>query len=65
MRISCNYGVCTGNGLCEEAAPDYFEIQDNGDLLILREDVATDDVPEVERAVAGCPTQALTLDDET
>lgn len=63
VRIACNYDVCTGNGLCEDAAPDYFEIQDNGDLLILRDEVADDDVAAVEQAVTGCPTQALTLDE--
>ena len=61
MKIACNYDRCTGNGLCEAAAPAYFEIQDNGDLQILREDVDPADVADVELAANGCPTQALIL----
>ena len=64
MKITCNFGVCTGNGLCEDAAPDYFEVQDNGDLAILREQVDPDNLADLERAVTGCPTQALELVDE-
>ena len=61
MKIACNYDRCTSNGLCEAAAPDYFEIQDNGDLEILREDVDPADLADVEQAVESCPTQALSL----
>lgn len=61
MKISCNYDRCTSNGLCEESAPGYFELQDNGDLEILREEVDPADLDAVREAVDGCPTQALRL----
>lgn len=61
MKIICNYDRCTSNGLCEAAAPDYFEIQENGDLAILQADVDPDDLADIEQAIASCPTQALSL----
>lgn len=63
MRITCNYDRCTSNGLCESNAPDYFELDENADLQILREEVDPADLPDVENAVTGCPTQALELVD--
>lgn len=61
MKITCNYDRCTGNGLCEAAAPEYFEVQDNGDLEILRADIDPADLELLEQAVDSCPTQALSL----
>jgi ferredoxin len=61
MKILLDRAKCTGLGICESLAPDVFEVDDNGDLVML-----TDEVPEgldddVEAAIAGCPTEALRL----
>lgn len=61
MKIVCDYARCTSNGLCEDTAPEYFEILDNGDLQILNEHVEAADLDAIEQAVKGCPTQALDL----
>ena len=63
MKITCNYNRCCSNGLCEALRPDYFEIQDNGDLAILRQDVDPADRADIEQAINDCPTQALSLVD--
>jgi ferredoxin len=52
---------CTGLGICEAMASDYFEVQDDGTLAILKEGVDETDLAEVRSAVASCPTEALKL----
>lgn len=61
MKIIVDYAKCTGLGICESLAPEYFEVNDDGDLELLNEQVDPDDMSEVEEAVAGCPTFALRL----
>lgn len=54
---------CTGLGICESVSPDHFEVDDDGELVVLREDVTPDEIATVREAVAGCPTGALSLDE--
>ncbi|MEU8413484.1 ferredoxin [Amycolatopsis sp. WAC 04182] len=62
MKIVLDRGRCTGLGICESLAPDHFEIDDNGDLVLLDEVAEGDALAEVEAAVSGCPTEALRLE---
>ena len=62
MRIHLDNAKCTGLGLCESFAPDVFEVQDDGTLLVHVQEVGEDRVEEVRQAVASCPTEALTPD---
>lgn len=61
MRISVDRTRCTGLGICESLAPDVFEIDDDGDLVLRAESVSADALDEVRQAVEGCPTEALRL----
>ncbi len=63
MRITVDRRRCTGLGICEAMAPDVFEVDENGDLLLLTETVSTGQLDEVRAAVEGCPTEALRLAD--
>lgn len=62
MKVVCDYTKCTGLGLCESLAPDFFEVQDDGSLIILREEGDEDERGMLEDAVASCPTEALRLE---
>ncbi|MEU1994034.1 ferredoxin [Nocardia gamkensis] len=64
MKIVVDYGKCTGLGICESFAPDIFEIDEAGNLLMHGEVVPPDMVDAVRAAVAGCPTEALRLVEE-
>jgi ferredoxin len=64
VKIVVDFALCTGLGLCEAAAPDVFEIDDDGGLVVLTENVAPDQVDAARAAVQGCPTQALSLADD-
>ena len=60
-RIVVDRSRCTGLGMCEESAPGIFEIQDDGTMKLLQECPPADRLREVEAAVLGCPTEALSL----
>jgi len=64
MKVTVDRTKCTGLGICEAMAPEVFEVDENGDLVLLTETVSTDRLDEVRAAVEGCPTEALRLVEE-
>ena len=62
MRIEVDRDRCVGSGSCEALAPDVFEVDDDGVLVVLRESLADEEVADVRDAVTACPTRALSLD---
>jgi ferredoxin len=62
MRIVHDPARCASTGICEEAAPDVFEIRPDGSLHVRDPEPAPGQRDAVERAVRGCPTGALRLD---
>jgi ferredoxin len=61
MKISVDRGRCTGLGICESLAPKHFEVDDEGTLVLLDENVTPEDLDAVRDAVASCPTEALSI----
>ena len=61
MRIVVDYSKCTGLGMCEAEAPDIFEVQDDGTLVLLDETPSEDQRAAAEAAVESCPTEALSI----
>jgi ferredoxin len=61
VKIEVDRDKCTSLGNCEALAPDFFEVGDEGDLLVLRNEVEESERVIAEQAVAGCPTAALRL----
>jgi ferredoxin len=62
MKIIVDRAKCTGLGICESLAPDVFEVDDSGDLVLLSETVPDGLLSDIEAAVSGCPTEALRLE---
>lgn len=61
MKILVDYDKCTGLGMCESLSPDHFEVNDDGDLVLLKDSVSDDERQGVEEAIAACPTEALRM----
>jgi ferredoxin len=63
MRIVLDQPRCEGHGLCEEAAPQLMHLDDDGDLVIDRDDVAdgSADAAAASAAARVCPVAALKL----
>jgi ferredoxin len=64
MRIVVDYDKCSGLGMCEAEAPDLFEVQDDGSLVVLNERPSEEQRAGAQAACESCPTEALSLVDE-
>jgi ferredoxin len=62
MKVIVDFAKCTGLGICESVAPEFFEVNDDGQLVALKQDITDDELQSVEEAVAGCPTEALRIE---
>jgi ferredoxin len=60
-RIEVDRDRCVGSGACEALAPEVFEVDDDGALLVHRPEPTEDELPDVRDAVSACPTRALSL----
>ena len=61
MKIIVDRGRCTGLGICESLAPEHFEVDESGDLVMLQEVVTDEQKDDVAAAIEACPTEALRL----
>jgi ferredoxin len=62
MKVVVDFTKCTGLGICESMAPQFFEVNDAGELELLKDDISDDELQLVEEAVSGCPTEALRIE---
>lgn len=62
-RIVVDHDKCTGLGICESIASDVFEVDDDGNLNLLQSELDEDRRGELQEAVDGCPTGALSIED--
>ncbi|MFE3718135.1 ferredoxin [Streptomyces cyaneofuscatus] len=65
MKVSVDLPRCEGHGLCEEAAPGLFRLDDEGDLIVLFDqdrEIPGEQQQQAAGAVRVCPIGALRLD---
>lgn len=62
MKVFVDFAKCTGLGICESVSPEFFEVNDDGKLELLKDDISDDELQSVEEAVSGCPTEALRIE---
>lgn len=63
-RIRADLEACQGYANCVVGADDYFDLDDDGLVVILREEATPDDLKRVSEAVRSCPVSALTLHED-
>ncbi len=63
MKIVVNRSLCEGNGNCEAAAPEIFELDDEDELQILNKNPPEELRAKAEAAVRSCPKNALSIED--
>lgn len=61
MKIILDRSRCTGIGICESIAEDYFEVGDDGVLRMLAVDVPPEDEERLRDAIQSCPARALAV----
>ena len=57
--IVADRGVCIGTGMCSLVAPQLFDQDSDGFVIVLREAESDEDVEAVGEAVEACPSMAL------
>lgn len=64
MKIVLDRPRCEGHGLCEEAAPQLMHLDDEGELVIDRDQVddGSPDAAAASAAARVCPVAALRLE---
>jgi ferredoxin len=62
MKVVVNFDRCQSNALCMGIAPEVFEVREDNFLYILDENPPESMRPQLEQAVAACPTSAITLE---
>ncbi len=63
MRVVVDFDRCQSNALCMAAAPEVFEVRDDGFLYVLDENPPEELREKVEEAVRVCPTQAISVEE--
>ncbi|WP_372346038.1 ferredoxin [Streptomyces sp. KL116D] len=61
MKIVLDRPRCEGHGLCEEAAPQLMHLDEHGELVLDREELAESDTSPAQAAVRVCPVAALRI----
>ena len=61
MKIAADRDLCIGAGLCVVTAPDVYDQDDDGLVVLLTEET---DRPAAREAVGLCPSGALRLVEE-
>ena len=62
MKIVVDFDLCQSHALCTQAAPEVFEVRDDGFLYILQENPAESLRGKVQKAVSECPTGAIQIE---
>ena len=61
MKVVVDLTTCDLHGVCVEAAPEVFKIGDDGALHILNDTPPESLREKVDKAVAACPTGAISM----
>jgi ferredoxin len=62
ITVRVDRDICQNHGQCVFAAPQVFELDDDGELVQLQDEVGEDLRDNVEEAADVCPTQAITIE---
>jgi len=59
VKVEANRDVCIGSGMCVMTAPEVYDQDDDGIVVLLTAEVPDEQVELARRAVANCPSGAL------
>jgi ferredoxin len=62
MKLVVDFDKCASNARCMKAAPEVFEVREDGFLYILQEDPPEALRAKVEEAARACPNGAITVE---
>jgi ferredoxin len=62
--VKADGGLCQGYANCIVDAGEIFDLDDEGLVIVLKDKITEDERGDVERAIANCPVNALSLVEE-
>jgi ferredoxin len=62
-RLLADVEACQGYGNCITGASDVYDIDDDGKVVLLREEIDASERGRVEEAARSCPVSALTVEE--
>ena len=62
--IKADRDLCQGYANCVVKASDYFDLDDDGIVVLLKDEMPEADRVHVTKAVRSCPVSALMVEDE-
>jgi ferredoxin len=63
LRLIADRDTCQGYGNCITAAPDVYDIDDDGKVVLLVDAIDEADHGRVEEANRSCPVNALSFEE--
>ncbi|SFH12848.1 ferredoxin [Streptomyces mirabilis] len=61
--LKADLAACQGYANCVIAAPDTYDLDDDGVVVLLKTEITDEDLPRVREAARSCPASALTIED--
>lgn len=61
IRVTVDTFRCEGHGLCQDIAPDVFEVDDDGVARVQQDPVTETLIRQAEAGVRVCPVAALRI----
>jgi ferredoxin len=65
LKVVADRDVCIGAGMCVMTAPEVFDQDDDGVVVLLTAQVPQEQADRTRRAVANCPSGALRVVDDS
>jgi ferredoxin len=62
LKVIVDRDICQNHGQCVFAAPQVFELDEEGELVVLDDEPDESLRDAVEEAADVCPTQAITIE---
>ena len=64
LVVKADLDACQGYANCVVGADDFFDIDDDGVVVLLKTEVPESDRTRVDEAARSCPVSALLVEDE-
>ena len=61
--LKADFEACQGYANCVDAAPEVYDIDDDGVVVLLRKQISDEERPRIEEAARSCPVSALTIEE--
>lgn len=60
-RVEVDRGLCSGHARCHATAPDVYDVDDLGYVVVSEGELPTELVDDARRGVDACPERALRI----